>query len=103
MCSKVELRRSIRASVRLEDKVSREVRSSAIPSHQASHLSTNGTEDWAFDLYEQVNLKLSMNTVIVPLALTVICAFSCTLKLFPDTWPIMLKLFTKISVNPTVP
>src|SRR5438552_12377927 len=47
-------------------------------------------------LYLQSMLKLSWNTVIVPSALTVICRVSCTRKLFPEPWPIILKLFTNV-------
>ncbi len=45
----------------------------------------------------QSTLKLSWNTVVVPLALIVKCNVSCTRKLFSGPWPIILKLFTNVS------
>ena len=47
--------------------------------------------------YLQSTLKLSWNTVVVPLALIVKCSVSCTRKLFSGPWPIILKLFTNVS------
>src|SRR5689334_13565259 len=40
--------------------------------------------------YLQSMLKLSWNTVATPLALIVMCSVSCTRKLFPGPWPIIL-------------
>ena len=47
--------------------------------------------------YLQTALKLSWNTVRVPLALKVMCASSWTRKLLPGPWPIILNLFTQRS------
>src|SRR5881392_4458857 len=49
--------------------------------------------------YLQSMLKLSWNTVSVPLALKVTCKTSCTRKLLPEPWPIILKLLTYVWVN----
>src|ERR1700747_993658 len=53
---------------------------------------------WLELVYLHSTLKSSKLTVTVPAALKVICAVSCTLKLFPGPWPIISNLFMNVSL-----